>query len=421
MKHLRKNTNKKSSVVAPLLLSKKWPLLWSKVFNSSKVLVVGFLFVFSVNLSAQNCPFLIKKVGEPSLCDLLNANPSHPLATADCDKGGVDNLTECMDGRNPLDPMDDAGPSCNLNFDMSYTFNNSGTCRFYVTLNCDDTSCPVSSWDYDISAGAVSITGTSSTTLNAPTSNSFRPSVLGCGNTIRITRKDFATAFPAGFGEDITFTLTANSSSCGCTETASVVIPRLRALTFDNQGPQRDITATTSFIQANGDYVNGSATALSSWPMPPAPPSWGVGGPTFVDAAYVTTGNAVCAPVGWAQMTATAGMSICEVTLQDNTVITLPVGCAVPAVGGILSTTIADALNACPAFLSHPSIQDNGLCSSVGTQYDGNLTSGVHACVNWNFMYSTGYAVRTMKICDDATGAIVGEFVFGDASVDYGY
>lgn len=423
MKYLNNNTIKKNISVAKLYIFRSWTPLIRILFSSSKLLIVSFLLLFAVSLTAQTCPFVIQKVGELSLCAQINSDPSHPLASLDCDGGGVDNITECMNGADPTDPSDDVGPTCDLDFDMTYTFNDAGICKFYVTLDCDDTSCPVTTWDYEISAGSVSITGTANNgaTLNAATSNSFRPSVIRCGNTIRITRKDFATAFPGAFGEDITFTLTANSASCGCTETASVVIPRLRALTFDNQGPQRDATATTSFIQANGDYVNGSATALSSWPMPPTPPSWGVGGPTFITAANVTTGDAVCGPVGWTQMTAAAGMSICEVTLQDGTVITLPSDCANIAVGAILATTIADALNTCTTFLDHPSIKDNGLCSSVGSIYPGNLTSGEHACVNWNFMYSTGYAVQTMKVCDDATGNVLGEFVFGDASVDYGY
>ena len=389
--------------------------------SRQSVLIVFFILAYTISITAQSCPFIIKKVGEPSLCEILNADPTHPLATADCDKGGIDNITECLNGGDPTDPIDDTGPSCNFNFDMSMEFNNAGICRFYITLNCDDTNCPITSWDYDISAGIVSITGTSSTTLNAPTGNSFRPSVLRCGNTITVDREDFSTAFPDAFGEDITFTLTANSPSCGCTKTASVVLPRLRALTFDNQGPQRDITATTSFVQPNGDYVNGSATALSSWPLPPAPPSWGVGGPTFITASNLMTGDAVCSPVGWAEMDVSPGMSICEIVLQDNTIITLPAGCAVPAIGGIQSTTIADALNGCSIFLNHPSIQGNGICSSFGTKYPGNLTSGVHACVNWNFMYSTGYAIRRIIICDDVTGDIISEFVLGDASVDYGY
>lgn len=382
------------------------------------------------NSAADDCSYVesngifnqsIKTFGAPTICEILLADPSHSISSQDCDGGGKDNLTECQEGLDPNDPSDDAGPSCEFNFNMSYTFNDQGVCRFFVDLNCDDTACPVSSWDYDISAGSESISGTSTTTLNAPTSNSFRPSILACGGEIRIDREDFATAFPGGFGEDITFTLTANSSSCGCTETATVILPRMRAMTFDNQGPQRDETGTTSWIQANGDYVNGSATPTSSWPMPPPPPTWGVGGPTFIEASYVQSGSLVCQPVGWTQMLASPGLSICELTLDDNTVITLPPGCAVPATGALLATSISAALNVCNTFLNHPSIQGNGLCSSIGTQYDGNLTDGVNACVNWNFMYSTGYAVKTFKICEDATGNVIGEFVFGDASVDYGY
>jgi len=377
--------------------------------------------VDSVPILCDLTGVIIKKVGAPTICEILTANPSHPIGAMDCDNGGKDNLTECNEGLDPTDPSDDAGPQCNFDFDMTYSFNDLGTCRFYVDLDCDDTACPITSWDYDISAGSVSITGTSSSTLNAPTSNSFAPSILGCGNTIRITRQTFANAFPAGFGEDITFTLTANSSSCGCVKTASIVIPRLNSLTFDNQGPQRDATATTSWIQPNGDYVNGSATAVSGWPLPPPLPNWGMGSPIFVDAAYVSVGNAVCSPVGWAQMLAAPGMSICEVTLDDNTVITLPNGCAVVATGSVIASTIAVALNDCPTFLNHASIQGNKLCSSGGTVYPGNLTSGEHACVNWNFMYTAGYAVKTFKICDDATGNVIGEFIFGDASEDFGY
>ena len=42
-----------------------------------------------------------------SLCDYVLANPTSPLATADCDGGGEDNLTECQNGGDPLDPVDD--------------------------------------------------------------------------------------------------------------------------------------------------------------------------------------------------------------------------------------------------------------------------------------------------------------------------
>ena len=41
------------------------------------------------------------------ICDLISADPYSPLATADCDGGGVDNATECANGGDPSDPTDD--------------------------------------------------------------------------------------------------------------------------------------------------------------------------------------------------------------------------------------------------------------------------------------------------------------------------
>jgi len=42
------------------------------------------------------------------ICAILAANPTSPLATLDCDGGGIDNETECANGTNPLDnPADD--------------------------------------------------------------------------------------------------------------------------------------------------------------------------------------------------------------------------------------------------------------------------------------------------------------------------
>ncbi len=45
--------------------------------------------------------------GTINICAILTANPSSPLATLDCDNGGVDNLTECENNGDPLDPADD--------------------------------------------------------------------------------------------------------------------------------------------------------------------------------------------------------------------------------------------------------------------------------------------------------------------------
>jgi len=44
---------------------------------------------------------------EFNICVYLEANPNDPLATLDCDGGGVDNATECTAGDDPTDPNDD--------------------------------------------------------------------------------------------------------------------------------------------------------------------------------------------------------------------------------------------------------------------------------------------------------------------------
>ena len=41
------------------------------------------------------------------ICAIVLADPTSPLATADCDGGGIDNLTECQSGENPSEPGDD--------------------------------------------------------------------------------------------------------------------------------------------------------------------------------------------------------------------------------------------------------------------------------------------------------------------------
>ena len=41
------------------------------------------------------------------ICAFVIANPTSPLALADCDGGGIDNLTECQNGDDPFDPIDD--------------------------------------------------------------------------------------------------------------------------------------------------------------------------------------------------------------------------------------------------------------------------------------------------------------------------
>ncbi|MBK9995063.1 MAG: hypothetical protein IPP01_14055 [Saprospiraceae bacterium] len=37
----------------------------------------------------------------------VTANPTSPLALADCDNGGISNIIECQNGGDPLNPSDD--------------------------------------------------------------------------------------------------------------------------------------------------------------------------------------------------------------------------------------------------------------------------------------------------------------------------
>ncbi len=45
----------------------------------------------------------------PDICVLIDGDPNHPLATEDCDNGGVPNYEECVLGNDPYDPTDDYG------------------------------------------------------------------------------------------------------------------------------------------------------------------------------------------------------------------------------------------------------------------------------------------------------------------------
>jgi len=45
--------------------------------------------------------------GNLNICQLINYDPNHPLANQDCDNGGIDNWTECQNGGDPSDPIDD--------------------------------------------------------------------------------------------------------------------------------------------------------------------------------------------------------------------------------------------------------------------------------------------------------------------------
>ncbi len=58
------------------------------------------------------------EVGTIDICAILAADPSNPLSTMDCDEGGIDNLTECNAGGDPLDPADDCMIADQANVDI---------------------------------------------------------------------------------------------------------------------------------------------------------------------------------------------------------------------------------------------------------------------------------------------------------------
>ena len=52
------------------------------------------------------------------ICAFVLANPLSPLATADCDGGGISNLVECQNGDNPFDPSDDCSAAIASGMDI---------------------------------------------------------------------------------------------------------------------------------------------------------------------------------------------------------------------------------------------------------------------------------------------------------------
>ncbi|MBK7226319.1 MAG: hypothetical protein IPH96_13280 [Saprospiraceae bacterium] len=70
------------------------------------------------------------------ICAYVTANPTSPLALADCDNGGISNIIECQNGGDPLNPSDD----CNVI--------NSGVVDICDTLAVNPTS-PLANVDCD--------------------------------------------------------------------------------------------------------------------------------------------------------------------------------------------------------------------------------------------------------------------------------
>jgi|GEM_PF-767588 len=72
-----------------------------------------------------------------SICFMIGGNPAHPLATKDCDNGGVDNLTECTNGGDPADPADDCQMAIDANIDICAMIGGDPS-HPWASLDCDN-------------------------------------------------------------------------------------------------------------------------------------------------------------------------------------------------------------------------------------------------------------------------------------------
>ncbi len=75
--------------------------------------------------------------GEVDICAILTANPTHPMSTMDCDNGGIDNETECASGEDPLDPADDCQTTIDEQIDICALINGDPN-HPLATADCDN-------------------------------------------------------------------------------------------------------------------------------------------------------------------------------------------------------------------------------------------------------------------------------------------
>ncbi len=72
-----------------------------------------------------------------NICALIVYAPSHPLSTSDCDNGGIDNYTECINGNDPQDPADDCALAVDEQIDICVILANSTVYSALQFLDCD--------------------------------------------------------------------------------------------------------------------------------------------------------------------------------------------------------------------------------------------------------------------------------------------
>jgi len=76
--------------------------------------------------------------GSVDICALINLDPSHPLSGQDCDAGGVDNYTECVNGGNPVDPSDDCEVAADAGLDICQIIATQPGTHPWTSLDCDN-------------------------------------------------------------------------------------------------------------------------------------------------------------------------------------------------------------------------------------------------------------------------------------------
>jgi len=71
-----------------------------------------------------------------NICEFIGYNANHILATLDCDTGGVDNYTECLNGTNTVDTADDCTAAVRAKIDICALLNNNPN-HPWASLDCD--------------------------------------------------------------------------------------------------------------------------------------------------------------------------------------------------------------------------------------------------------------------------------------------
>ncbi len=72
-----------------------------------------------------------------NICTIISGNQNHPMAALDCDGGGIDNYTECITGEDPSDPGDDCTSALDGSINICLVIGNNQA-HPLASLDCDD-------------------------------------------------------------------------------------------------------------------------------------------------------------------------------------------------------------------------------------------------------------------------------------------